>query len=257
MDRGNVPHSRVTNQSGDRAMPQKKGSLTFLGAVYMESFKNSKKFLKLPPAVLDPAGLGQSRGLLLCRLPLPHGRHWHPEGTAGRRQQGGGHMVRGQSYEPIIFVFLFFFCQWIVFRFPSQFCSQWVVLIKTSNREKHLLGSKRIREKQMPARLITKRRKPFNVYFLVVWCYRRKSLDLVETLLKLAEAGKYEQVKSLFSFPIKHCPDMLLLALLQVQVCRGRDLWHRRVAAGERGRGKISTCVVRCVWKFIAISVFG
>ena len=46
----------------------------------------------------------------------------------------------------------------------------------------------------------------------------RKSLDLVETLLKLAEAGKYDQVKSLFGFPIKHCPDMLLLALLQVQV---------------------------------------
>ncbi len=46
-----------------------------------------------------------------------------------------------------------------------------------------------------------------------------KSLDLVETLLKLAEAGKYDQVKSLFGFPIKHCPDMLLLALLQVQVC--------------------------------------
>ena len=46
----------------------------------------------------------------------------------------------------------------------------------------------------------------------------RKSLDLVEVLLKLSETGKYEQVKSLFSFPNKHCPDMLLLALLQVQV---------------------------------------
>ncbi|XP_072169675.1 CCR4-NOT transcription complex subunit 1-like [Diadema setosum] len=44
-----------------------------------------------------------------------------------------------------------------------------------------------------------------------------KSLDLVEVLLKLSETGKYEQVKNLFSFPIKHCPDMLLLALLQVQ----------------------------------------
>ncbi|XP_063970716.1 CCR4-NOT transcription complex subunit 1-like isoform X2 [Lytechinus pictus] len=44
-----------------------------------------------------------------------------------------------------------------------------------------------------------------------------KSLELVEVLLKLSETGKYEQVKNLFSFPIKHCPDMLLLALLQVQ----------------------------------------
>ncbi|KAM9377897.1 CCR4-NOT transcription complex subunit 1 isoform 2-T2 [Pholidichthys leucotaenia] len=43
-----------------------------------------------------------------------------------------------------------------------------------------------------------------------------KSLDLVESLLRLAEMGHYEQVKQLFSFPIKHCPDMLVLALLQI-----------------------------------------
>lgn len=40
-----------------------------------------------------------------------------------------------------------------------------------------------------------------------------------ETLLRLAEAGHYETVKSLFSFPMKHCPDVLLLALLQINVC--------------------------------------
>nr|XP_006813651.1 PREDICTED: CCR4-NOT transcription complex subunit 1-like [Saccoglossus kowalevskii] len=44
-----------------------------------------------------------------------------------------------------------------------------------------------------------------------------KSLDLVETLLRLSETGKYDQVKSLFTFPIKNCPDVLLLALLQAQ----------------------------------------
>ncbi|KAF5897986.1 CCR4-NOT transcription complex subunit 1 isoform X1 [Clarias magur] len=43
-----------------------------------------------------------------------------------------------------------------------------------------------------------------------------KSLDLVECLLRLSEVGHYEQVKQLFSFPIKHCPDMLVLALLQI-----------------------------------------
>ena len=46
----------------------------------------------------------------------------------------------------------------------------------------------------------------------------RKSLNLSETLLRLAEAGHYETVKSLFSFPLKHCPDVLLLALLQINV---------------------------------------
>uniref|UniRef100_A0A8C4WXR9 CCR4-NOT transcription complex, subunit 1 n=1 Tax=Eptatretus burgeri TaxID=7764 RepID=A0A8C4WXR9_EPTBU len=43
-----------------------------------------------------------------------------------------------------------------------------------------------------------------------------KSLDLIESLLRLAESGHYEQVKQLFSFPIKHCPDLLILSLLQI-----------------------------------------
>lgn len=49
----------------------------------------------------------------------------------------------------------------------------------------------------------------------------RKSLDLVESLLRLSEVGQYEQVKQLFNFPIKHCPDMLVLALLQISTS-----WH-------------------------------
>ncbi|XP_071824170.1 CCR4-NOT transcription complex subunit 1-like isoform X2 [Apostichopus japonicus] len=44
-----------------------------------------------------------------------------------------------------------------------------------------------------------------------------KSLELVEVLLKLAETEKADQVQLLFTFPIKNCPDLLLLALLQVQ----------------------------------------
>ncbi|XP_014349155.1 CCR4-NOT transcription complex subunit 1 isoform X3 [Latimeria chalumnae] len=48
-----------------------------------------------------------------------------------------------------------------------------------------------------------------------------KSLDLIESLLRLSEVGQYEQVKQLFNFPIKHCPDMLVLALLQINTS-----WH-------------------------------
>ncbi|KAM9302308.1 CCR4-NOT transcription complex subunit 1 [Gastrophryne carolinensis] len=48
-----------------------------------------------------------------------------------------------------------------------------------------------------------------------------KSLDLIESLLRLAEVGQYEQVKQLFNYPIKHCPDMLVLALLQINTS-----WH-------------------------------
>ncbi|XP_013418035.1 CCR4-NOT transcription complex subunit 1 [Lingula anatina] len=43
-----------------------------------------------------------------------------------------------------------------------------------------------------------------------------KSLDLVEVLLKLSDAGLYQQITELFKFPIQHCPDMLVLALLQI-----------------------------------------
>ncbi|XP_031558067.1 CCR4-NOT transcription complex subunit 1-like isoform X2 [Actinia tenebrosa] len=44
-----------------------------------------------------------------------------------------------------------------------------------------------------------------------------KSLTLVETLLRLSEAGHYESVKSIFSFPFKNCPDILFFALLQAK----------------------------------------
>ena len=43
-------------------------------------------------------------------------------------------------------------------------------------------------------------------------------MDLVETLLRLSEAGHYEAVLKLFAFPVKNCPDVLLLALLQINV---------------------------------------
>ncbi|KAJ8302566.1 hypothetical protein KUTeg_018962 [Tegillarca granosa] len=43
-----------------------------------------------------------------------------------------------------------------------------------------------------------------------------KSLDLVESLLRLSDAGHYQQVSELFKFPIQNCPDMLVLALLQI-----------------------------------------
>lgn len=57
--------------------------------------------------------------------------------------------------------------------------------------------------------------------WLIVSNSHRKSLDLVESLLRLSEVGQYEQVKQLFGFPIKHCPDMLVLALLQISTS-----WH-------------------------------
>lgn len=48
-----------------------------------------------------------------------------------------------------------------------------------------------------------------------------KCLDLIETLLHLSESSNYERVLKLFAWPVKNCPDVLILGLLQVQ-----STWH-------------------------------
>ena len=50
--------------------------------------------------------------------------------------------------------------------------------------------------------------------------YFRRSLDLVEILLHLSENTNYESVLKLFAWPVKNCPDILVLALLQLQVSK-------------------------------------
>jgi CCR4-NOT transcription complex subunit 1 len=47
-----------------------------------------------------------------------------------------------------------------------------------------------------------------------------KSKQLVECLLRLSESGHCSSVSKLFKFPMQHCPDMLVLALLQLVGCR-------------------------------------
>ena len=44
----------------------------------------------------------------------------------------------------------------------------------------------------------------------------RKCLDLVEALIRLADAGHYQPVVELFKFPLQHCPDVLVFSLLQI-----------------------------------------
>lgn len=45
-----------------------------------------------------------------------------------------------------------------------------------------------------------------------------QSLNLIELLLYLSERGFYSQVHDLFKAPVQHCPDVLFLALLQVNM---------------------------------------
>lgn len=55
-------------------------------------------------------------------------------------------------------------------------------------------------------------------YLCIIVFLNRKSLDLVEVLLRLSEVGHYQPVSELFKFPVQNCPDMLVLALLQITV---------------------------------------
>lgn len=48
--------------------------------------------------------------------------------------------------------------------------------------------------------------------------FYRKSAELVEALLKLSDLGHYQQVSELFKFPVQHCPDLLVINLLQTSV---------------------------------------
>ncbi|XP_076649788.1 CCR4-NOT transcription complex subunit 1 isoform X4 [Halictus rubicundus] len=43
-----------------------------------------------------------------------------------------------------------------------------------------------------------------------------RSLNVVELLLHMAERGLYVSVQEIFKWPIQHCPDVLVLALLQI-----------------------------------------
>eukprot|EP00742_Colponemidia_sp_Colp-10_P004133 GILJ01004411.1.p1 GENE.GILJ01004411.1~~GILJ01004411.1.p1 ORF type:complete len:2283 (+),score=370.59 GILJ01004411.1:173-7021(+) len=55
------------------------------------------------------------------------------------------------------------------------------------------------------------------------WC----SLDLIECLLMLSECeGQYPVVRSIFEYPLKNCPELLVLGLVQVQQLVRNPLQH-------------------------------
>ena len=67
------------------------------------------------------------------------------------------------------------------------------------------------------------------------------SLDLIETLLNLAESGHFEEAHQLFGFPLKHCPDILLFGVLQSKV-------YTPCGVCVGGGGMRSGCVCRVEW---------
>ena len=61
-----------------------------------------------------------------------------------------------------------------------------------------------------------------HVDLFAVYCqcyyFSRRSLSLIETLLNLAEQGHHSEVIELFRTPVKHCPEVFFLGLLQCKV---------------------------------------
>jgi len=74
------------------------------------------------------------------------------------------------------------------------------------------------------------------VLWSVVMVIVRMSLDLVETLLNIAETGNFDEVLQLFSGPLKQCPEILFFGLLQAKVC-------------ETMCACVCTCVSHCVYE--------
>ena len=54
----------------------------------------------------------------------------------------------------------------------------------------------------------------YELSFLMLFC--RKSLDLVECLIRLSDFGHYQAVTEIFKVPLQQCPDVLVFALLQI-----------------------------------------
>ena len=54
----------------------------------------------------------------------------------------------------------------------------------------------------------------YDLSFLMLFC--RKSLDLVECLIRLSDFGHYQAVTEIFKVPLQQCPDVLVFALLQI-----------------------------------------
>lgn len=48
--------------------------------------------------------------------------------------------------------------------------------------------------------------------------YAWLSLDLLEVLCRLAELGHADQVREILEFPRNHCPELLALGLVQVNI---------------------------------------
>lgn len=48
-----------------------------------------------------------------------------------------------------------------------------------------------------------------------IFFYFRRSIELVDLMLYLAERGLYYQVQECLKFPAQKCPDLLALALIQ------------------------------------------
>lgn len=53
------------------------------------------------------------------------------------------------------------------------------------------------------------------MYYNFTFFFYRRSIELVELLLYLAECGLYYEVQECLKFPIKKCPDILALALME------------------------------------------
>ena len=62
--------------------------------------------------------------------------------------------------------------------------------------------------------------------FLSPWC----NIDLVERLLELSDSAYYMKIRSILDYPLKNCPEYLLLTMAQTQPKGGEFLMEELYA---------------------------
>ena len=62
--------------------------------------------------------------------------------------------------------------------------------------------------------------KPNVIPYLSIWCY----IDLVQILIELSDSKYYQRIRSLFEYPLKNCPEYLLIVLAQISPNGGQFL---------------------------------
>ncbi len=75
----------------------------------------------------------------------------------------------------------------------------------------------------------------------------RRSCSLMDTLLALSEQGHYEEVMTIFTSPIKKCPELIFLTAIKAKVCVRTTCTYTLVHPDSCISTIVSSCIESCI----------